>query len=662
MKALPLAYRQVHLDFHTSEQIAGIGRRFDAGQFADTLLAAHVNSITCFSKCHHGMIYHDTRFEARHPFLQTNLLQEQVEACHARGIRVPIYISVGLDEFMAARHPEWIELGADGKRRGATPLQAGWKKLCFNTPYIDYVWEQTLEVLQNFAVDGLFFDIIHQGACCCGWCLAGMRSEGVNPEDESARKAYGVAVLDRTRRTLTDRIRAVNSDCLIFWNSGHVDPSFRPVLDCYSHLELESLPSGGWGYDHFPLTVRYARNLGLDHLGMTGKFHKTWAGFGEFKNRAALEYECFTALAEGSKCSIGDQLHPNGELDAATYQLIGGVYAQVEAREPWCIDAVPVTEIAIFNPEALGVHDGRVDTAAGGAYRMLLEGCHQFDVVDEEMDWNRYRVLILADKIRLSETLKGRIERYLDAGGRLIASFASGLHPDRDEFALSALGVASLGLAPYHPDYVRAGEEISSGILPAAHVMYERGLAVEMTGDPPADSLAEVWHPYFNRTFEHFCSHRHTPPADASGSPAIVETARTLYFSHPIFGAFMRHGLRVYKQLFLNCLDRWLPNPLVRSNAPTTAHITVMRQKHLARTVVHVLHYIPEQRYRETPTIEDVIPLYDIELSVRLNAPPSAVYIAPERRSLNYSWDGDRAAATIPQVHGHVMVVFEDEA
>ena len=30
-----------------------------------------------------------------------------------------------------------------------------------------------------------------------------------------------------------------------------------------THLELESLPTGGWGYDHFPLSARYAQTLGM---------------------------------------------------------------------------------------------------------------------------------------------------------------------------------------------------------------------------------------------------------------------------------------------------------------------------------------------------------------------------------------------------------------
>jgi hypothetical protein len=34
---LPLRYRQIHLDFHTSPDIEGVGADFDPDEFADTL-------------------------------------------------------------------------------------------------------------------------------------------------------------------------------------------------------------------------------------------------------------------------------------------------------------------------------------------------------------------------------------------------------------------------------------------------------------------------------------------------------------------------------------------------------------------------------------------------------------------------------------------------
>ena len=56
-----LRFRQVHLDFHTSPMIPGIGEKFDKKVWQERLKAAHVDSITCFSLCHHGMSYHPTK-------------------------------------------------------------------------------------------------------------------------------------------------------------------------------------------------------------------------------------------------------------------------------------------------------------------------------------------------------------------------------------------------------------------------------------------------------------------------------------------------------------------------------------------------------------------------------------------------------------------------
>ncbi len=49
--ATELRFRQVHLDYHTSPDIPGIGSEFDAEQFTQTLEQARVDSITCFARC-----------------------------------------------------------------------------------------------------------------------------------------------------------------------------------------------------------------------------------------------------------------------------------------------------------------------------------------------------------------------------------------------------------------------------------------------------------------------------------------------------------------------------------------------------------------------------------------------------------------------------------
>ena len=48
----------VHLDFHTSPLIEGIGEKFNKEEFARTLKEANVDLITVFAKCHHGYTYY----------------------------------------------------------------------------------------------------------------------------------------------------------------------------------------------------------------------------------------------------------------------------------------------------------------------------------------------------------------------------------------------------------------------------------------------------------------------------------------------------------------------------------------------------------------------------------------------------------------------------
>jgi hypothetical protein len=67
-----------------------------------------VDSITVFSKCHHGWTYHPTKVNEMHPELSFDLLKAQIEAAHEIDVKTPVYISAGYDEKTAVEHPEWL--------------------------------------------------------------------------------------------------------------------------------------------------------------------------------------------------------------------------------------------------------------------------------------------------------------------------------------------------------------------------------------------------------------------------------------------------------------------------------------------------------------------------------------------------------------------------
>ena len=652
-----LPTRWVHLDFHTSEEIAGIGSAFDANEFADTLERARVNSITCFARCHHGWMYFDTQAfpERRHPHLTRNLLKEQIEACHKRGIRVPIYTTVQWDHFTARQHPEWLVLDENGSPRGTKLYDAGfYRELCINSPYRDFLKAHIREILETLPTDGLFLDIVRAMDCSCRYCREGMLAKGLEPSDAESRRVYGQWVLDDFRRDMSAFIRSINPDCSIFYNEGHIGPAHRRAVNAYSHFELESLPSGGWGYTHFPLTVRYARTLGLECIGQTGKFHTSWGDFHSFKNEEALQFECFRMLALGAKCGVGDQLHPNGKISQPVYDLIGSVYREVEKREAWCVSAEPLADIGVITPEAFVA--GRQPAAAVGALRMLQEAGHQFDVIDAESDLSAYRVLILPDNIPAGPVLAAKIEAYLAKGGAVLASYQSGLNEEKTAFNLPSLGVSLKGPAPFSPDFIIPRGDIGKGLPETEHVMYLQGM--EVVAEAGTEVLAEVAVPYFNRTYKHFCSHRHTPSSGKVGYPGIVKKGKAIYFAHPVFTQYNQNGPRWCKRLVLNALEMLLPQPLLRHQGPSSLFATVNAQDCDERWVLHLLHYIPERRSQDMDIIEDVIPLHELHVSLRAKGRVESVACVPEMMPLAFTEKAGRVEFVVPKVVGYQMVAI----
>jgi Hypothetical glycosyl hydrolase 6/Beta-galactosidase trimerisation domain len=673
LKETELRFRQIHLDFHTSEFIETVGWDFDPDDFAETLLKAHVNSITCFARCHHGWLYFNSKAfpERKHPHLQKELLAHQIAACHRRDIRAPIYITVQWDHYTATRHPEWVALDGEGRVIGTPPFEPGfYQSLCLNTPYREFLKKLTAEVLDTLPTDGLFFDIVQPVACACRYCREKMLTASLEPSSETARKRFGLQTINEFKEDMTRFVRTRNPDCTIFYNAGHIGPRHRPVRTAYSHFELESLPSGEWGYIHFPVTIRYARNLGLDCLGHTGKFHTSWGDFHSFKNLVALRFECLRMLAHGAKCLIGDQLAPNGRIDQNVYKLVGEVYAEVARKEPWCAGARPVTEIGVFTPEEFTAAELVLPPALKGATHILEQGGHQFDVLDSANDFSKYRLLILPDHIPVAGELRQKLERYAADGGGVLASFASGMDPTERRFNTELFGVTIVHEGPRdlhgqlvrgraferhdYCEYIVPEGAIGAGLPQTEHAMYRRGMAIRAGRD--AEVLAPIVGSFFDRTYRHFCSHRQTPSSGLEVQPGIVRKGRCLYFSSPIFSQYNDNAPFWCKRLVLNAVQLLLPDPLVKHDGPSTLQVTLTEQAIPDRWILHLLHFIPERRSDLLDVIEDVIPLFNIKVGVRAPRPVGAVTLVPESAPLAFRAEELYTVFELERIDGHAMV------
>jgi hypothetical protein len=659
-----LPFRQVHLDFHTSPAIPGIGEDFDPQEFIRTLQLGHVNSVTVFAKCHHGYSYYPTKIGTVHPHLKRDLLGEMVKACHEAGIRVCAYTTVTWDELAWETHPEWRHIKPDGSFGGPshTPLKPGWKNLDMNTGYGDYVIAQIEEIMDLYDVAEIFIDIARYiGAPSVNTqTLQQMVREGYDPEDPQQLSLYTLELERRFINRCTAAIRAKDPHMGIFYNSRlkmEYDPALgnRPEMDNFTHLEIESLPGGFWGYDHFPLYVRYYETFDAELLAMTGRFHTTWGDFGGLRNRAALEFECFQGLAHGAKISIGDQLHPRGRLDEAVYQRIGEVYAQVEQREAWVEGSVALPDIGVLTASGgPGVRGGEIPPQDTGSLHVLEQLKHQFVYLDAGSDFSPYAVIVLPEGVAVTADMAERLKTYLKTGGKLLVCGSAGLDPvDGDYLLADVMGANYGGPAEFAPDYLMLSEEIAQGIEPMAHSCELQG--VRLRPQPGVEVLAYAGKPYFNRTWQHFCSHQYTPCEGQTDEPVIIQNGGVITIARPLFSEYAQSAKRVHKQVIGNCLNRLLNQPRVgANNLPSTGIVTVRQQN--KDLIVHVLHYVHQRRGKILDIIEDRIPLHNVELSIKAAQQPAAVELVPEHTELSAAYDAGYVRFTVPVVDGYQII------
>lgn len=654
--------RMVHLDFHTGPAVPDVGARFDPVAFAETFDRARVDSVTVFAKDHHGHLFYDTDRPERHPGLprDLDLLGAQIEALHSVGIRAPVYLSIMCDEWAANQHPEWIALKEDrrqvnghGDRVGA--YEAGWQILDMSSPYRDFVAEQLQEVLDRYSpVDGIFLDMCWDQPSSSVWAKAGMTARGMNPADPADRDRYARDVsldyMAQFKRMVDPRLHPGSA-----WGTWfNVRPKTRlyDERDLVRHVEIESLPSGGWGYAYLPYVSRFVRPLGLPTLSHTGRFHKSWGDNGGLKTRAALLYECAQILSQGITSGVGDLLPPDGRPSPAVYDLIGSVYRHIEACEPFVDGGAVVSEVALLMNLELGDTPG---PAGVGAVRVLQQLRHQFDVVGSGTDLAAYRLVVVPETTTIDDRMRAALAAYVARGGAVFLSSGAAIGPD-GEPTLAESGIVAHGESPFTHVFMRTSPGGKGGTHDYDTVMYEQ--THRITAQAGADVMVAIVEPYFQRSWDRFSGHEYTPARTHPSEYAmLIRNGLVTTVAAPIFTAIANHGNEAYRELVRQALDAVMPRPLIFDDGPAHLEATVVEAG--PRTVVHLLSFIPARLADGLDIVNDPVAISDVTVSVRRATAPESVMLQPQARELPFTYEDGYVKIGVSFTEGHGMIVID---
>jgi hypothetical protein len=637
----PGPWRKVHIEYHTSRHMPRLAERFDADEFGDRLLEAHVTGATVFAKDMYGYCYYPSSLGPMHPGLSFDLLGAQVAALRKRKIQVLAYYMTTLNPQLAERHPEWLNV----RRPPASPTSQSEKTSPIDREYNPWEWSFSLaqeefvkqelarlkELVSRYELDGVWLD-------------------GIGSD------ALSTSFLKRVREV----IKEMRPNCLVCpqnQGSAYGLAERAPLVD-YSSQEALFTDAPHYGYHYFPTVIRYARGYGIPFHGCTVIFKDFWADFGGLKSPAQMHTEVAAFVSQGARCDIGDQVHPDGRLDPAVYHVIGQAYRHIERIEPYLEQAVPVTEAAL-----LASGDAPCNEVNYGWVKLLNESKVQFDIVERDVKWeDRYGLVVLPENLSVDQALAGRLQAFIAGGGAVLAAHHAGLVAGTEKSWLEQYGLHYAGMSPFTPAYMVPKANFTGDIPTYAYALYEG--ASQWRAESPGTTLAVLGEPLFQRSPEHYTSHLQTPFDHATSYAAVARSGRVALLAFPLGQGYYSQGFWIYRQAFQKALSEISPVPLLKTDAHLNTELSLTHQSASAgrkeRYMVHIVNFSSVRRTpKHTEFHDDPIPLSNVTIRVNLPLKVSTAKTLYAGKDLPVRRDaGGGVEVLVPRVEIHEVVCF----
>lgn len=621
--------RAIHIDFHTMPGIDDFGENFDAESFAEMLSSSKVKYINFFGRCNKGFSYYPTKVGVEYPGLKTNILKDVIDECHKRDIGVTAYLNGCISHEIILRNPKYAKRTKDGETFIYDPEKEhhAYQLGCFNTGYSEHIIAEIREMLE-YNPDGIFCDCMRIDPCYCEACMEKMKIYGVDTENEEE-------VLKFAYDTLLDMIDAIRDvvpeNVRLFFNCSI---PYDEIAERQSHVEVECLPTGGWGYEFYRSQANYFKAITDERVYMSGCFIDGWGDFGGKKSKASIENDVYDALIYGYTPSIGDHMHPKGELNERMYKEIAEVYTYVEKLEPYLEKTTPYSEVAVLRNKVNYKNVFNFLTPSDkGVSRMLAELKICFDTINEDMDFSKYKLLILPDNIEITDKLLKKLNTYkgsiLSSGNSIrkggVWDFVKSFEKDTNT----------------HGFYSDGGEVFG---------MYNCG--IKMTSDY---SVADYIEPYFNEGFDGKHYYYYIPPKESKGNSAISIKDRRAHICFNVFEAYNKHGAIFHKTLVDSIITKLLPERKITTSLPSTARVTLAESDDFS--ILHVKTTFPEIREARGVVEEHVCVPQGSRVTV-LGEFKSAKTI-PDLKEVSITCKNGKTEIILPEICGYLPIMLE---
>lgn len=387
---------------------------------------------------------------------------ELLQGCRAMGMRVLARTDPhACHEDVHAAHPDWIAVGADGRKMRHWADPRLWVT-CTLGPYNwEFMTAVTREIMQRYKPDGIFTNRWEGPPMCyCEHCRANFQSatgldlpRSSDPTDR-ARREY---LVWREKRFFDlwalwdEEIRKIHPPARFIPNIGgsHTLLDMAKVgerasilfADRQARRGLMPAWSNGRNGKEYRATLGRKPVGGIASVGVEEPYR--WKD--SVQSGPEIQLWLAEALANGMRpwfTKFNAKV-----IDRRWMKPVEEIYTWAWRNERYLRNEEPLARVAmLYSQHNVKYYSGAEDHTLG-FYHALIESRIPFEMAHEGLldaaHLDRFKVLVLPNIATLSEAQCRQLESYVERGGSLVATFETSLYDEwgaqRREFGLAKL-------------------------------------------------------------------------------------------------------------------------------------------------------------------------------------------------------------------------------
>lgn len=171
--------------------------------------------------------------------------------------------------------------------------------------------------------------------------------------------------------------------------------------------------------------------------------------------------------------------------------------------------------------------------------------------------------------------------------------------------------------------------------------------------------LAQVYEPFFNRTWRHFCGHKNTPnKLEGASYPALVKNNNVLYFAHPIFEAYNKSGNYVLQNYIINAIEGMYDKCLKIDNFLSCGRVRIRKSKNETFYALHLM-YAPPVNRGNVCLLEDFPIVNNINVEIKISEKVKQVVSQPDGEEIEFTQENGVLKFEVDALRLHKLIVIK---